>query len=209
MKTLLIAVMVMVATFAVAASCTKCVWSAKDQVYCPNNYCGGGCGCTDPDTTSCVSCGTCAMGHCILPCFIKTNAQLEASKAENWVSDANVTTDVGVHSKGAARILAIYLNAIKTGTALGSLQNSRGEARIPGDPNIDNNWVAWTAQYSPTTGQRVFTLSHQLNEDAGGPDILAIDSSSWTLFHTSDGSIEHDSTDHKIVVVGSGQITAR
>jgi len=60
------------------------------------------------------------------------------------------------------------------------METSRGEGRIKGDPDINDNWVAWTAEYDKKSGNRIFLITHQLKEDAVGPDVLVLEKAKWT-----------------------------
>ena len=61
-----------------------------------------------------------------------------------------------------------------------TMETSRGEGRIKGDPDINDNWVAWTAEYDKKSGNRIFLITHQLKEDAVGPDVLVLEKAKWT-----------------------------
>jgi len=209
-KLLLIAVVLFGSSFA-SAGCVKCVWIPASHAYlCQLNLCGGDCSCDATLGYACTQCGSCVLGHCIFPCFgpvsatEKTALAKTATAAQASVWGEETVAEVRQLSKGAAHILFIERDSIMKSKPM-AFHDSRGAARVPGDPDIDNNWVEWTKQYDATTGSRIFTITHQLKEDAVGPNLLVIEGEAWHLYSAPDG-IYHERPEHAITEVGSGVI---
>ena len=184
--------------------CWKCSYNTVTHTYlCQGNTCGGPCSCDASTGTSCQSCGACTYGHCIFPCDGPTSATT-ASMAQSTVWGQATIDEVTQTSKGAGEILRLERDNIMKAKPL-SFHDSRGEARIQGDPDIDNNFVVWTKQYDPATGNRIFTITHQLKEDAVGPNLLVLDGGKWHLYNAPDG-IFHEKPEHAITEVAGGVI---
>ena len=99
---------------------------------------------------------------------------------------------------GAALLEFSSIAALTVGSQYTFSTVTRGEARVPGEPNIENNWVVWNEEYSPETRYWKVTITHQLTEDTEGPDMLLIGPETWNLFRGENAN--------RLVEVASGEM---
>jgi len=112
--------------------------------------------------------------------------------------------EISQTSKGAGEILRLERDNVLQAKPI-AFHDSRGEARIQGDPDIDNNFVVWTKQFDAATGNRIFTITHQLKEDAVGPNVVVLEGGKWHLYNAPDG-LFHEKPEHAITEVASGVV---